>query len=246
MDQIHLINEHIAAVKQSLIVDCCGYSSNEFEITESTSHGKYGLARFRGKVQEADGVNKNKRSYPRSVLEANLERLMESLEERRLVGELDHPDNSIVHFNNVSHVMTKLWWEGNNLMGEGEILNTPSGLILKALHDAGIRWGISSRGIGSGSVNENGILVIGESFKLITFDAVADPSTYEAFQERIVSKNESAIGKKINITSQQVETFIKSSNNSEKSCIDKNNKDILCAFLEGFVNTQANKLKSRL
>jgi hypothetical protein len=127
------------------------------------------------------------------VLDENVKRLKQVVESRGLVGELDHPTDSIIHFANASHVITKLWWEGNVMMGEGEILNTPPGKCLKALINDGVRVGISSRGVGSGRVNENGILVIGESYKLITFDAVADPSCQNAFQERVVdgSKRES-------------------------------------------------------
>jgi hypothetical protein len=122
--------------------------------------------------------------YPFKVLDENVKRLKEVLEQPWPGRRVDHPTDSIIHFANASHVITKLWWEGNVLMGEGEILNTPAGKVLKALINDGVRVGISSRGVGSGRTNENGILVIGESYKLITFDAVADPSTYEAYQER--------------------------------------------------------------
>lgn len=92
--------------------------------------------------------------------------------------------DSIVHLANASHLITKLWWENDCLMGEGEILNTPSGKILKSMVDSGIRFGMSSRGVGSGQNDADGVLVIGENFKLITFDAVADPSTPKAFQSK--------------------------------------------------------------
>ena len=75
-------------------------------------------------------------------------------------------------------------------MGEGEILPTPTGLILKKLIESGCRIGISSRGVGNGQTNNEGVLVIGESYKLITFDAVADPSTYAAYQSRVTGKRE--------------------------------------------------------
>lgn len=97
--------------------------------------------------------------------------------------------DSIVHLANASHLITKLWWEGNNLMCEGEILNTPSGKVLKNLAESGVRWGMSSRGVGSGKTNAEGVLVIGENFKLITFDAVADPSTYSAYPKKIQKEN---------------------------------------------------------
>lgn len=166
-----------------LLIDCVGFASLSLE--ESTN----GATRFRGKFQEANAINKNKRMYKRDVLESNVSKLAETIESRGLFGELDHPTDSIVHLANTSHIVTKLWWEDDILMGEGEVLGTPAGKILKSLIESGVRVGISSRGVGSGQTNEQGVLVIGESYKLITFDAVADPSTFSAFQYK-VGKNE--------------------------------------------------------
>src|SRR6185312_286275 len=124
--------------------------------------------------------------------ESNVKRLKDALNKRGLLGELDHPTDSIIHFEKSSHLVTKLWWEHSTLMGEGEVLDTPAGKVLRSLINSGVRVGISSRGVGNGSTNEDGVLVIGESYKLITFDAVADPSTFSAFQQKIVSNaNES-------------------------------------------------------
>lgn len=171
----------------------------ELNLNESA---KNGLTKFRGKFQEADAINKNKRSYPFNVLDENVKKLIETINARGLVGELDHPTDSIIHFEKASHVITKLWWEGTTLMGEGEILPTAAGETLKGLINSGIRVGISSRGVGSGKVDENGILVIGESYKLITFDAVADPSTNEAYQSKVGnSKKENYIPTQKNETS---------------------------------------------
>lgn len=170
---------------EQLYVDCCGYAA--MNLIESTN----GSVKFRGKFQEANAVNKNKRMYPYEVLAGNVDKLEETIGARGLYGELDHPTDSIIHLANTSHVVTKLWWEGNTLMGEADILPTPSGLILKKLIESGCRIGISSRGVGNGQTNNEGVLVIGESYKLITFDAVADPSTYAAFQSRVTGKRES-------------------------------------------------------
>lgn len=235
--------------KNMLLVDCCGANFLEMDLSESITTG--GLVKFRGKFQEAQAVNKNKRMYPYDVLDENLQRLMECVDDRRLIGELDHPTDSIIHFANASHVVTKLWWEGNVLMGEGEILNTPHGKVLKALINDGIKVGISSRGVGNGKVNEDGILVIGESYKLITFDAVADPSTFSAFQEKVVngkkesvvpqSRDEQHIGeseKSRNSNSSQIK--------NENSRIDKVNKELLIACLSGVIESQSEKFKSRL
>jgi hypothetical protein len=225
--------------QQMLLIDCCIGSGFELELTESsTTKGR--LTKFRGKFQEAEAVNKNKRMYPFGVLDENVDKLQESIKDRRLVGELDHPTDSIIHFANASHVVTKLWWDGNVLMGEGEILNTPHGKVLQALIEDGVKIGISSRGVGNGKVNEDGILVIGESYKLITFDAVADPSTFAAFQEKVVSKDESVKYVKPN------QPIRNSAVKNESTGIHNVNKELLIAYLGGFVKSNTEKLKSRL
>lgn len=232
-------------MRNILLVDSCfGSGFSDMELTEST---RGGLMAFRGKFQEADAVNKNKRIYPFSILDENVKRIMEMVRGRRLVGELDHPSDSIVHLTTASHVVTKLWWEGNTLMGEGEILRTPHGKVLRALIEDGIPIGISSRGVGNGKVNENGILVIGESFKLITFDAVADPSTHEAFQERIVRH---ARREHVELKRPEAKRrlFTRSSNyevKNESQCID-NASDLLIACLRGVVVSQVDQYKARL
>jgi len=231
-----LISNGITYGEQYLIYGECGAVLNEMVISESTTDTGYKLVRFRGKFQEADAINKNKRSYPFGILDGNVKKLQEAIKSGGLVGELDHPTDSIVHFANVSHKITKLWWEGKSLMGEGEILPTPYGKILKGLIDSGVRVGISSRGVGNGSVNEEGVLVIGEGYKLITFDAVADPSTYAAFQEKVVSPKRESV-----ITPGYNENL---SVKNEPSSIYKN-KQLLKACLSGIVSEQTRKIKTR-
>jgi hypothetical protein len=126
--------------------------------------------------------------YPFEALNENVKRLQESIKTGALTGELDHPTDSVVHFKEASHKVTKLWWENNVLMGEAMILSTPAGKVLRALMEDGVRIGISSRGVGNGVANNEGVMVISEGYKLITFDVVADPSTHSAFQERVVGK----------------------------------------------------------
>ena len=215
--------------EEHLLFGDCGMFLENVQLNEASKTSD-GLVKFRGKFQEADAINKNKRTYPYAILEQNVKAINESLKNGGLCGELDHPSDSIIHFSNVSHKVTKLWWEGKVLMGEGAILNTPSGKILKSLINDGIRIGISSRGVGNGKVNENGILVIGEGYKLITFDAVADPSTYSAFQEKIVS-NENVV--ELN------------KNNPENSTKNENrsihiNKDLLLYFVGGVFKERLN------
>ena len=196
------------------------------------------LVKFRGKFQEADAINKNQRMYPYMVLDVNVKRLAEAIKGGGLIGEADHPADSIIHFANCSHKITKLWWEGKTLMGEGLILDTPMGKLLKALINCGVRIGISSRGVGNGKVNEDGILVIGESYKLITFDAVADPSTTAAFQERVVNNDECIQP----ILQQNVESGAK----NESSRIHNFNEDLYLAVLSGLIKEQTDLIKARL
>lgn len=228
-----------------LLIDCCTNSGLELQLHEGTSSAR-SLVKFRGKFQEAGAVNKNKRMYTYETLNNNLAKLQEAIADRRLVGELDHPTDSILHFANASHLVTKLWWDGNVLMGEGEILNTPHGKVLKALVEDGVKVGISSRGVGSGKVNENGILVIDESYKLITFDVVADPSTYSAFQEKVISKKESVEPSRIDVFSQIRKESAKTFTKNENTHIDTVSKEALIACLGGFVKSQAEVIKSRL
>lgn len=142
--------------------------------------------KFKAKLQEADTPNANNRIYPRNVLEKNVNDLQETISNGGVLCELDHPNDSIVHLKDASHVVKKLYWDGNNLMGEGVILDTPQGRVFKTLLDNGIRVGISSRGTGNGKVNEDGKLVIGENYKLISFDAVSQPSTRSAYAQQIL------------------------------------------------------------
>lgn len=210
--------------------DCYG-----FEIDLKESNIEKGNLKFRGKLQEAECINKNKRMYPFSVLDENVQKLQEVVKARGLLGELDHPTDSIIHFKEASHLITKLWWDGNMLMGEGEILNTAMGRQLKALLQDGIRIGMSSRGVGNGKVNENGVLVISEGYKLITFDAVADPSTPAAFQERVVGKRENYIHQNIDNTYEK--------NNSSRIYTTK--KEVVIAALAGVIKESTNKYIAR-
>ena len=133
-----------------------------------------------GKLQEADVQNGNGRVYPRPVLERELKNYAKLVEERRALGELDHPEDSVINLKNASHMVTKVWWNGNDVMGKVKILDTPSGNILKSLVHSGVKLGISSRGLGSVH-EEMGSTVVEDDFQLICFDFVSEPSTTGAF-----------------------------------------------------------------
>ena len=140
-----------------------------------------GIMCIRGTFQRAEEENHNKRVYPKAVLESCVKSLQEKLNGRELVGELDHPADGVVKLQNASHLITKLEWKGNDLIGEAEILPTPAGQIAKSLINAGVKIGISSRGMGTLSEASEGSKIVNPDYKMITFDLVADPSTKGAY-----------------------------------------------------------------
>jgi hypothetical protein len=139
-----------------------------------------GVVYLSGRLQTADKKNGNGRSYPYKVLKREMDNYKKIVQDNRACGELDHPDDSVINLKNVSHLVTEVWWEGKDVMGKIKVLDTPSGRILKDLIGAGIKLGISSRGLGS--VKEAmGSTVVQEDFELICFDMVSEPSTPNAY-----------------------------------------------------------------
>ena len=141
----------------------------------------------KGVIQRAEAKNQNGRIYPREILEREIKKYAEGpVKERRATGELDHPESSVINLQNVSHNITEMHFEGDNLIGTCEILTTPSGNILRELIKNGIKLGISSRGLGSVETvnegpNDNPVQKVGNDFELIAFDFVSNPSTHGAF-----------------------------------------------------------------
>jgi hypothetical protein len=136
-----------------------------------------------GVLQRAEAKNQNGRVYPREILEREIKAYMEGpVKENRAMGELDHPESSVINLQNVSHNIKRCWWDGDDVMGDVEVLPTPAGNILKALFASGITVGISSRGMGS--VKENmseGTVEVQDDFELLCWDFVSTPSTHGAF-----------------------------------------------------------------
>ena len=133
-----------------------------------------------GLMQMAETKNGNGRVYQQAILERAVKNYAQLVKEKRALGELDHPDSSVINLNNASHMVTKIWMEGNKCMGTIRVLDTPSGKILRSLVESGVQLGISSRGMGSVKEN-NGITLVEDDFQLICFDMVSDPSTPGAF-----------------------------------------------------------------
>ena len=138
-----------------------------------------------GVLQRAEAKNQNGRVYPKEVLAREVKQYMKGpVAENRAMGELAHPESSVINLQNVSHTVKKCWWEGDDVMGNVEILNTPAGNILKALFASGITVGISSRGMGSVSENiAEGTMTVEDDFELLCWDFVSTPSTHGAFMK---------------------------------------------------------------
>ena len=131
-------------------------------------------------LQRANGVNQNERVYPLEVLQREAEQYEALIDENRALGELDHPDSTVVNLQHVSHAIKEQYWDGDTLKGKLEVLNTPAGNIARNLIGAGIKLGISSRGVGSVKEND-GENIVQDDYNLIAYDIVSNPSTPGAF-----------------------------------------------------------------
>ena len=167
---------------KQLIVDYLPFEVGPDQINEAMKENNGKLV-VRGVLQRADTKNQNGRVYPKEILMREAKKYSEGfVKQKRAMGELDHPESSVVNLANVSHNITEMAFNGDDLVGTVEILTTPSGNILRELFKNGIKLGISSRGMGSVSpMNENGAQEGGDDFELIAFDFVSNPSTHGAF-----------------------------------------------------------------
>ena len=143
-----------------------------------------------GKIQAIGKPNANKRIYGDS-LRTEVEKYIKGpVDEKRALGELDHPETAVINLKNVCHNITKLWWDRNDLYGEFEILETPSGNILKQLFLAGINVGVSSRAMGSVTPLGEGLVQVEDDLELICWDFVSTPSTFGAYVKPVGGLNE--------------------------------------------------------
>ena len=140
-----------------------------------------GIVTMKGVIQKAQQPNANNRIYPRPILEREDAKYQELIKERRSLGELDHPDSPIVQLENVSHLLTETKWDGDDLVGTVEVLDTPKGQILEKLIGRDIKLGISSRGLGSTSRTNEGYDMVEDDFSLVCYDMVSNPSTSGAY-----------------------------------------------------------------
>ena len=171
---------------KQLIVDYLPFEIKPEQINESMKNNNGRLV-VKGVLQRAESKNQNGRIYPREILVREAKKYTQDfIKQRRAMGELDHPESSVVNLQNVSHNVKEMHFEGDNLLGTVEVLGTPSGNILKELFKAGIKLGISSRGMGSvETVNEGDAQEVQDDFELIAFDFVSNPSTHGAFMHPV-------------------------------------------------------------
>ena len=170
---------------KKLLVDYIPFQISKEQINESMKEND-GKLIVKGVLQRAEAKNQNGRIYPKETLMREAKKYAEiQIKERRALGELDHPDSSVVNLNNVSHNVREMAWKGDDLVGTVEVLSTPAGNILKELFKSGIKLGISSRGLGSvkemHEADGEDSVEVQPDFELIAFDFVSNPSTHGAF-----------------------------------------------------------------
>ena len=171
---------------RQLIVDYIPFDIKPSQINESMKENN-GKLIVSGILQRANAENQNGRIYPKEILVREANKYNKTfIQERRAMGELDHPESSVVNLANVSHNIREMKWENDDLVGTVEVLPTPAGNILKELFRSGIKLGISSRGMGSvETIDEDDAgkqtVAVQPDFELIAFDFVSNPSTQGAF-----------------------------------------------------------------
>ena len=169
-----------------------GYDQSESGVrclTEATSNGEKGYY-IEGVFAQAEKVNRNGRNYPKSVLEKAVEKYLPMIQAKRSLGELNHPPHPNVNPERASHLIQKLEWNGNNIMGRAKILTSlPMGKIAKGLIDEGVSFGVSTRGMGS--IKEGtGIKIVQDDYVMNTIDLVSDPSGIDCWVNGIMESKE--------------------------------------------------------
>jgi len=162
------------------------YIDNQLEvITEANEKGEKSYV-IEGVFAQADQKNRNGRIYPKPIMEKAVSKYVtDQVSQKRAVGELNHPDGPTVNLDKVSHLITALEWNGNDVVGKASILDTPNGKIVKGLLDGGVKLGVSTRGMGS-LESRNGTMYVKDDFILNTVDIVQDPSAPAAFVNGIM------------------------------------------------------------
>lgn len=166
-------------MNKQLLIETNSFRVSPSMLTENVNK-QTGNPIVTGILATAEVKNGNGRYYAKDLWEREMDKYSELIEQRRSMGELDHPESQVVNLKNVSHLITEWWWDGNNVMGKVELLPTPSGNILKELIKSGVTVGVSSRGMGSLEQNGN-VMEVQDDFELLCWDFVSTPSNPGSF-----------------------------------------------------------------
>ena len=167
-----------------LLIETQTFKQSSLKLTEGRMSDR-GNPIVGGILATAEVKNGNGRYYKRSLWQREIDKYMDSVKERRALGELDHPESAVINLKNASHNIIDIYWDGNTVMGKIEILPTPSGNILKALLESNIKLGVSSRGMGSLKENAEGLLEVQDDFDLICWDFVSTPSNPGSYMKTL-------------------------------------------------------------
>lgn len=170
-----------------LLIETHIFKPNASRLSESKS--ERGLPLVEGILATAEVKNGNGRYYSKDLWNREIDKYRVLVDENRAMGELDHPESSVINLQNVSHNISDMWWDGDNVMGKIEILPTPNGNILKALVESGITVGVSSRGMGS-LKDVGGLMEVQDDFELLCWDFVSTPSNPDSFMHLVKENKE--------------------------------------------------------
>ena len=159
---------------KKLLIETDTIKISPTQLTENVS-GESGNLLVEGILATAEVKNGNGRYYSKQLWDREMDKYNELIEQRRSMGELDHPESTVINLKNVSHLISEYWWDGDNVMGKIEVLPTPSGNILKELIKSGVTVGVSSRGMGS-LEEKQGVMEVQDDFELLCWDFVSTPS----------------------------------------------------------------------
>jgi|TARA_R110000782_G_scaffold65484_2_gene133250 hypothetical protein len=168
---------------KKILIETQLFKANPVSLTEGKLSDR-GNPIVEGILATAEIKNGNGRYYSRELWEREIDKYNVLVKEHRAMGELDHPESSVINLQNVSHNISDMWWDGDNVMGKIEILPTPNGNILKALIESNITVGVSSRGMGS-LEDKGGILEVQDDFELLCWDFVSTPSNPDSFMHLV-------------------------------------------------------------
>lgn len=174
---------------KQILIETIPFKVSPIQLTEGIKTPS-GNPLVEGILATAEVKNGNGRFYPRELWEREFEKYDQVIKENRSTGELDHPDSTIISLKNVSHIIRKIWWDGDKMMGKIEILPTTCGNILKALIENNVTVGVSSRGMGSLKEISEGKLEVQDDFELLTFDFVSTPSNPGSYMNLVKESKE--------------------------------------------------------